>query len=219
MELLQSAAEMLLHLDRHLADIVGRHGAWTYALLLAIVFAETGLVVMPLLPGDSLLFAAGALAGAGALNLAALLAGLTAAAILGDFVNYHVGRRVGLRVFRPGARVLKPAHLERTRRFYDRHGGTAIVLARFVPIVRTFAPFVAGACAMEYRAFARYNVAGAVLWVFSMTLAGFAFGGLPVVRDHFGAVVLGIIAVSLLPAAAQAAAGIRARTRNAGAAR
>jgi membrane-associated protein len=200
MDRIQGLAGMFLHLDVHLGAMVQQYGAGAYALLLLIVFAETGLVVTPFLPGDSLLFAAGALAATGALELGALLVGLTAAAIVGDAVNYAVGARVGLRVFRDDARVLKTAHLERTRHFFDRYGGKTIVLARFVPIVRTYAPFVAGACRMSYRRFALFNVSGGIVWVFSLTLAGYLFGNLPLVRDNFGVVVIAIVLVSLLPA-------------------
>ena len=200
MEQIQWLVELFLHLDVHLTAVVQQYGAWTYALLLLIVFAETGLVVTPILPGDSLLFAAGALAATGALDVGVLLVGLVAAAVLGDAVNYGIGARVGLRVFRPDARVLKTEHLERTSRFYARYGGKTIVIARFVPIVRTFAPFVAGACRMSYPSFALYNVAGAFVWVFSLTLAGYFFGNLSLVRENFGVVVIAIILVSLLPA-------------------
>lgn len=200
MDLLRWAVEVFLHLDVHLTAVVQQYGAWTYALLFLIVFAETGLVVTPFLPGDSLLFAAGALAATGALDVGVLLAGLLVAAVVGDAVNYRVGAALGTRVFRDDARILKTAHLERTRVFYERYGGKTIVLARFVPIVRTFAPFVAGAARMSYPRFALYNVGGAFLWVFSMTLAGLWFGNLPVVRENFGMVVVAIVLISVLPA-------------------
>lgn len=200
MERIQWIVELFLHLDVHLTAVVQQHGAWTYALLLLIIFAETGLVVTPFLPGDSLLFATGALAATGALDIRLLLAGLVIAAIVGDAVNYQVGARMGVRVFRPDARVLKTAHLERTSQFYARYGGKTIVIARFVPIVRTFAPFVAGACRMSYPRFAVFNVFGAFVWVFSLTLAGFFFGNLAFVRANFGVVVVAIIILSILPA-------------------
>jgi membrane-associated protein len=200
-ERIRWVVDLFLHLDAHLASAVGAYGPYAYLLLFAIVFAETGLVVTPFLPGDSLLFAAGALAAAGALSVPLLLVLLSAAAILGDAVNYRIGARLGTRAFREGNRILKPAHLERTAAFYARYGGKTIVLARFVPIVRTFAPFVAGACRMDAVRFTKYNVGGALLWVASMVLAGFAFGNLPLVRDHFGLVVVAIVLVSVLPMA------------------
>ncbi|HEV2148417.1 MAG TPA: DedA family protein [Longimicrobiaceae bacterium] len=200
MDRIQGLAGLFLHLDAHLAAAVQQYGTGTYVLLFLIVFAETGLVVTPFLPGDSLLFAAGALAATGALELPVLLAGLFVAAVVGDAVNYQVGAQVGLRAFRPDAHILKTAHLERTTQFYERHGGKTIVIARFVPIVRTFAPFVAGASRMSYPRFALYNVVGAFVWVFSLTLAGYLFGNLPPVRDNFGVVVIAIVLASLVPA-------------------
>ena len=197
--------DLFLHVDEHLADFVQSHGRVVYGLLFAIVFAETGLVVTPFLPGDSLLFAAGALAGSGMLDVRLLLVLFIAAAVLGDAVNYSVGRYIGPRVFRPEgrsgrfARMLNPKHLERTHEFFERHGGKAVVMARFVPIVRTFIPFVAGAGAMTYSAFAFYNVFGGVLWVVICVGAGYLFGGMPVVKENFELVVVGIVFVSVLP--------------------
>jgi membrane-associated protein len=197
--------DYFLHLDQHLADFVALYGLWIYLLLFLIVFAETGLVVTPFLPGDSLLFAAGALAAGGALDLVTLLVLLSAAAIIGDAVNYSAGRYIGPRVFRGIPRqgllgkALNRAHLARAHAFFERHGGKAIVLARFAPIVRTFVPFVAGAAAMTYSTFAFYNVTGALLWVGICTGAGFAFGNVPIVKENFSLVAIGIVAVSLIP--------------------
>jgi membrane-associated protein len=197
--------DLFLHVDEHLADFVQSHGRIVYGLLFAIIFAETGLVVTPFLPGDSLLFAAGALAGSGMLDVRLLLVLFIVAAVLGDAVNYSVGRYIGPRVFRPEgrqgrfARLLNPKHLERTHEFFERHGGKAVVMARFVPIVRTFIPFVAGAGAMTYSAFALYNVLGGVLWVVICVGAGYLFGGIPIVKDNFELVVVGIVLVSVLP--------------------
>ena len=197
--------DLFLHVDEHLADFVQSHGRLVYGLLFAIIFAETGLVVTPFLPGDSLLFAAGALAGSGMLDIRLLLVLFIGASVLGDAVNYSVGRYIGPRVFRPEgrsgrfARMLNPKHLERTHEFFERHGGKAVVMARFVPIVRTFIPFVAGAGAMTYSAFAFYNVFGGVLWVVICVGAGYLFGGMPVVKENFELVVVGIVFVSVLP--------------------
>jgi membrane-associated protein len=199
--------DFLLHFDEHLTEFVATYGEWVYALLFAIIFAETGLVVTPFLPGDSLLFAAGTLAGTGVLDIRLILLLLVAAAVLGDAVNYAIGRRVGPRIFRSvdrasfWHRALNRDHLDRTHAFFEKYGGKAVVLGRFVPIVRTFVPFVAGAGAMTYSKFAVYNVLGAVLWVGICALAGYGFGNVPVVRDNFSLVALGIVAVSLLPIA------------------
>jgi len=199
MDFLHGIVDLFLHLDRHLGEILNTYGAWTYAILALVVFLETGLVATPFLPGDSLLFAAGAFAALGSLDLWVLLVLLSAAAIAGDSLNYWIGRRVGPRVFTDRVRWLKREHLVRTQEFYERHGGKTIVLARFVPIVRTFAPFVAGIGAMPYRRFFAYNVIGGLLWVGLLVPAGYFFGNLPVVRDNFSIVVLAIIGVSLLP--------------------
>jgi membrane-associated protein len=207
--MLDTLFDLFLHLDRHLAEIVAAYGPWIYALLFLIVFAETGLVVTPFLPGDSLLFATGALAATGTLNIGLIVGLLVTAAILGDAVNYSIGRYVGPRVFhaedRQSAwhRLLNREHLDRAHMFFERHGGKAIVLARFVPIVRTFVPFVAGAGAMRYTSFAVYNIVGGVLWVVLCVGAGYAFGNVPIVKDNFSLVALGIVAVSLLPVAAE----------------
>jgi len=199
--------DLFLHLDTHLTQFVVTYGRWVYALLFAIVFAETGLVVTPFLPGDSLLFAAGALAAAGSLNIWILMGLLVTAAIVGDAVNYAAGRYVGPRVFNATAeargwhRLLNRDHLARTHAFFEKYGGKAVVLGRFVPIVRTFVPFVAGAGSMTYAKFALYNVLGALLWVGVCTLAGYGFGNVPIVQKNFSLFALGIVFVSVLPIA------------------
>lgn len=198
-----AALSFVLHLDTHLADIIASHGTATYAILAGIVFCETGLVLTPFLPGDSLLFAAGTFAALGSLSLPVLLASLTVAAIAGDAVNYAVGAILGKQAVARG--LINPAFVAKTEAFYGKHGPRTVVLARFVPIVRTFAPFVAGVARMPWATFTAFNCGGAALWVGSLTVAGAAFGTLPVVRDNFSAVVLGIVAVSLLPIAVEAA--------------
>ena len=195
--------DWFLHLDDKLTDFTDVYGLWTYAILFAIVFAETGLVVTPFLPGDSLLFAAGAIAARSdaGLNIWLICLLLFIAAVLGDTVNYHVGRYLGPRVLSGKlSRWLNPKHLEKTQQFFATYGAKTIVIARFVPIVRTFAPFVAGVGQMDYRKFLFYNVAGGAFWVLSMTFAGYFFGKLPFVTEHFELVVLGIVFVSILPA-------------------
>ena len=204
--MIDTAIDVFLHLDEHLIQLVAAYGRWVYALLFFVVFAETGLVVTPLLPGDSLLFAAGAIAATGALDIRLLLPLLVAAAVLGDAVNYAIGRRVGPMVFRATDsasrwhRLLNRRHLERAHEFFERYGGKAIVLGRFVPIIRTFVPFVAGAASMTYAHFAVFNVLGGIAWVAICTLGGYAFGNIPVVKANFSLVALAIVAVSLLPA-------------------
>jgi membrane-associated protein len=201
MELLGALLDVLLHLDRHLSEVIQHYGVWTYLILFLIVFCETGLVVTPFLPGDSLLFAVGAFAAVGALDLWLVMLLLAVAAILGDSVNYAVGARLGPRVFRgEGGRFLNRRHLERTHQFYERYGSKTIVIARFVPIVRTFAPFVAGIGRMSYGRFLFYNVAGALLWIVSLVMGGYLFGNIPVVRRNFSLVVFAIIGLSILPA-------------------
>jgi membrane-associated protein len=197
--------DLILHLDAHLAEFVGQYGAWVYALLFLIIFCETGLVITPFLPGDSLLFATGALSASGILNLWVVLSLLLAAAILGDAVNYSIGHYLGPKIFKAEDRsgfwhrMLNRDHLNKAHRFFQKYGGKAIVLARFVPIVRTFVPFVAGAGSMAYTQFVIFNVLGAMLWVGICTLAGYAFGNMPMVKNNFTAVVIGIVVISLLP--------------------
>ncbi len=200
MELIHSFIDLFLHLDKHLDVVIQTYGVWTYGLLFLILFLETGLVVTPILPGDSLLFAAGAFAARGSLELTTLLLLLTVAAVLGDAANYSIGYFLGPKVLSGKSRFLKPEYLEKTHRFYERYGGKTIVIARFVPIVRTFAPFLAGVGRMSYFTFAAYNVFGAVLWIFICTLAGYFFGNLEVVKKNFTLVILGIIFISILPA-------------------
>ena len=200
MDLFHAFLNLFLHLDTHMSDIIQAYGTWTYLLLFIIVFCETGLVVTPFLPGDSLLFAAGTFAATGSLSLTVLLLLLSIAAVLGDSLNYAVGAFLGPKVFRSeGGWLLNREHLERTRRFYDTHGAKTIIIARFVPIIRTFAPFVAGIGRMRYETFILYNVIGGLGWVFGLTILGFGFGNIPVVRAHFSTVLLAIIALSLLP--------------------
>jgi membrane-associated protein len=196
---------LFLHLDDHLVELFSKYGVWTYAILFMIVFLETGIVVTPFLPGDSLLFAAGALSASGGLNPVLLFVLLAIAAILGDTVNYAIGRATGPRVFREDVRWLKREYLERTHRFYEKHGGKTIILARFVPIIRTFAPFVAGVGTMSYPRFVVYNIAGGILWTALFTFGGYFFGNLPVVKENFSFVILGIIFVSIAPFAIEAA--------------
>jgi len=202
MEWLGSLWEIALHLDRHLADFLATHGTWVYGLLFAIVFCETGLVVTPFLPGDSLLFVVGALAATGALSPQLVAATLVCAALCGDNVNYWIGRWLGRRVFgAPDARWFNRRHLAYTEAFYERHGGKAVIIARFLPIVRTYVPFVAGVGRMRYPRFLAFSVGGALLWVVSLVGAGYFFGNLPVVRDNLTLAIMGVIAVSLAPLA------------------
>ena len=202
MELFAVLWDFAVHLDDHLAAFVAQHGAWVYALLFAIVFTETGVVVMPFLPGDSLLFVVGALAAAGGMDIVTVMAVLVAAALTGDNCNYWIGRWVGPRVFRAErSRWFNPRHLQRTHAFYERYGGQAIIIARFVPIVRTYVPFVAGIGTMSYARFLAFSVAGALLWVVSLCLAGYWFGNIPLVKDNLGVVIVAIIAVSVMPIA------------------
>jgi membrane-associated protein len=201
MDLIHWFVDFFLHLDQHLAEVIQRYGTSTYALLFLIVFLETGLVVTPLLPGDSLLFAAGSFAGLGVLRLWPLFFLLCAAAILGDTVNYAIGARLGPKVFHyPKSRFFNPEHLKKTHTFYEKYGGKTIIIARFVPIVRTFAPFVAGIGEMSYARFLAYNVTGGILWVSVCLFSGYFFGNLPLVKQNFSFVVIAIVFISLQPA-------------------
>jgi membrane-associated protein len=204
MEWFSTVADLFLRLDQHLTDVVGRYGTGTYVLLGLIIFCETGLVVTPFLPGDSLLFAAGAVAALGPLDPAVLVALLAGAAVAGDNCNYWIGRWVGPRAFSGKVRFLNREYLDRTHAFYEKHGGKTVVLARFAPILRTFAPFVAGVGAMHYPRFLRFSITGSLLWVSLFVLGGYFFGNLPVVRENFSLVILAIIAISLMPAAVEA---------------
>ncbi len=220
MEFLTTVIDVFLHLDRYLSTIIGAYGGWTYAILFLVIFCETGLVVTPFLPGDSLLFAAGTFAALGVLDPHVLFLLLTAAAILGDTVNYWIGHWVGPRAFGGSIRWLRQDYLRRTELFYERHGGKTIVLARFVPIIRTFAPFVAGVGTMAYPRFVAFNVGGAVVWVGLFIYGGYFFGNLPVVRANFSLVVVAIILLSVLPLAVEAwrmrAEAVRGAARNEG---
>ena len=210
MRYLRDIVDFILHIDVHLTALVSQYGTWTYAILFLIIFCETGLVVTPFLPGDSLLFAAGALAAASDLNVGLMFVLLSIAAILGDAVNYTIGKTVGEKLFDGRIRYLKREHLDRTHAFYEKYGGKTIIIARFVPIVRTFAPFVAGMGAMSYRKFATYNIVGGIVWIGSLLFAGYLFGNIPLVRDNFGLVVIAIIIISILPAVVEI---IRSRGR------
>lgn len=211
MELIRQFVDFFLHLDQHIGEMIRQYGTGTYVILFLIVFAETGLVVMPLLPGDSLLFAAGAFAALGDLDPWLLGGLLIVAAILGDTVNYWIGKAVGPKAFTGNVRFLKREYLDKTHAFYERHGGKTIILARFVPIVRTFAPFVAGVGTMDYRKFLAYNVVGGVVWVTLFVAAGYLFGNIPAVKERFSLVILGIIVVSVLPIALEMLKGWKAK--------
>lgn len=199
MELLSSLVDFILHIDAHLFELVADYGTWIYAILFVIIFCETGLVVTPFLPGDSLLFAAGVVAGTGHMSYPTVMGIMLAAGILGDATNYTIGRHVGPAIFSRDSRLIKKEHLLKAHAFYQRHGGKAIVLARFVPIVRTFAPFVAGIALMCPRQFFSFNVLGCILWVGGLVSAGFFLGNLAWVRANFSLIVYGIVIVSVLP--------------------
>jgi len=201
MDLILSFIDFFLHLDTHLAEIIGQYGVWTYLILFAIIFAETGFVVTPFLPGDSLIFAAAALAGLHpeVLNPLAIFLLLSFAGILGDSVNYAIGHAIGPRVFREDVRFLKREYLDRTHEFFEKYGGKTIILARFMPIIRTFAPFVAGVGAMTYGKFLLYNVIGGMLWVGLFTILGYFFGNIPAVAENFTLVIIAIVVLSVLP--------------------
>lgn len=201
MELLKTLVDLFLHLDEHLTTVIQTYGVWTYALLFLIIFLETGVVVTPFLPGDSLLFAAGALAAleGSTLNIGLLFLLLFVAAVLGDTANYWIGNLIGPRVFQQNYRFLKREHLEQTQRFYAKHGGKTVVLARFVPIVRTFAPFVAGVGTMHYGQFILYNLLGGFLWTALFTFTGYIFGNIPFVKENFEFIVVAIILISVVP--------------------
>lgn len=199
MHIFQTIVDLFLHLDTHLAMVIAHYGAWTYALLFVILFCETGLVVTPFLPGDSLLFAAGAFAAQGSLHIVPLALLLLVAAIVGDGVNYWIGSRFGQLLLARRTRWINPAHIARTQAFYEKYGSKTIVLARFVPIVRTIAPFVAGIGRMGYGKFITYNIVGAILWVCLFLGAGYFFGNIPLVEKNFTLVIFAIIGVSLIP--------------------
>lgn len=218
MDWLHAGIDIVLHLDKHLLDVLQQYHFWIYGLLFAIVFAETGFVVTPFLPGDSLLFAAGALAAVddtGTLHLWMLIVLLAIAAIGGNSLNYFIGRSIGVRAYQLDTRWFKRAYLERTRDYFGHHGGITIVLSRFVPIIRTFAPFVAGIGRMEFARFSLFNVAGGTAWVVLFLVGGYLFGNLPIVKQNFGLVTIGVVLVSLVPllvAALRERASARRRT-------
>ena len=192
--------DFILHVDEHLLEFITQYGLWVYAILFLIIFVETGLVVMPFLPGDSLLFAAGALAAStGAMNPVVLVILLFVAAVLGDTLNYHIGKFIGPRVFEMESRLINRQHLDYTQKFFEKHGGKTIIFARFVPFARTFAPFVAGAGHMNYKFFLTYNLIGAICWVGSFVTLGYLFGNMPIVKDNFTYLIFGIIIISVLP--------------------
>jgi membrane-associated protein len=193
-----SLIDLVLHFDTYLPGIIATYGFWTYFILFAIIFCETGLVVFPYLPGDSLLFVAGALSGAGFLKVEILIPVLIAAAVIGDSVNYWIGHTTGMKVFEKNYSLVKKEQLEKTREYFARYGGKTIVIARFIPFIRTFAPFLAGVGKMSYRWFLMYNVLGAVLWISGFVLAGYFFGSLPVVKENFSLIVYAIIGLSLV---------------------
>lgn len=200
MELIKHFIDIIIHLDKYLVDLLTQYGVWTYAILFLIIFCETGLVVTPFLPGDSLLFAIGALSAKGGLNIYTIFILLSIAAILGDTVNYWIGHMVGPKVFvKTNSRWLNRKHLERTHEFYEKYGGKTIIIARFVPIIRTFAPFVAGIGAMTYSKFLLYNVVGGLVWIGGFLGAGYLFGNIPVIKRNFTLVIFAIIVISILP--------------------
>ena len=199
-ELAKHLIDFVLHIDRHLQEIIGQYGLWTYALLFLIIFAETGFVVTPFLPGDSLLFAAGALCAGTALNVHLLAVALTVAAVLGNMLNYGIGAYIGPKVFsRQDSWLLRRKHLDRAHAFFEKYGGRSIILSRFMPIVRTFVPFVAGVGRMDYRRFFLFNLIGGGLWIYSLTYLGYFFGGTKVVRENFSLVVIALVVIPVLP--------------------
>lgn len=213
MELIQTFIDLFLHLDQHLTWVFENYGLWTYLILFLIIFCETGLVVTPFLPGDSLLFGVGALAAGSSLNVGWLFILLSIAAIVGDAVNYWIGYKIGSKLLqREDSRFIKKEYIDRTHRFYGKYGGKTIIFARFVPIIRTFAPFVAGIGRMSYWHFAAYNVVGGLVWISSFLYAGYFFGNIPVVKKNFTLVILGIIVVSILPGVIEVIRARRART-------
>jgi len=199
-DLIATFIDIVLHLDAHLLALTHEYGVWVYAILFLIIYCETGLVVTPFLPGDSLLFVAGALCGLGALQLEWLAPLLVLAAFSGDNTNYWIGRLVGVRLLRRATGLIKREHIDKTHAFYEKHGGKTILFARFLPIVRTFAPFVAGIGLMNYRLFVLFSALGALIWIGSLTVAGYFFGNIPIIKDNLTLMIVGIIAISLLPA-------------------
>lgn len=201
MDFIKSIIDFILHIDTHLVELTNDYGLWVYAILFLIIFCETGLVVTPFLPGDSLLFAAGAITAMPGSELEVVTLGilLIIAAIIGDTVNYHIGKVIGTRVFTRDYRFIKREHLRRTRLFYEKHGGKTIIYARFIPIIRTFAPFVAGIGEMSYKKFISFNIIGAIVWVVLFLGAGYLFGNIPIIKNNFSTVIIAIILISLIP--------------------
>ncbi|MFZ4794266.1 MAG: DedA family protein [Blastocatellia bacterium] len=215
MELIKYLIDLILHLDKHLVELVTQYGAWTYAILFLIIFCETGLVVMPFLPGDSLIFAVGTLAAKGVLDLFWVSILMIIAAIIGDTINYWIGYKIGPKVFSSqDSRLLNRRHLDRTHQFYEKYGGKTIIIARFMPIIRTFAPFVAGIGRMNYSRFLLYNVVGGVLWIVLFMLAGYLFGNIPIVKRNFTLVIFGIIVVSILPGVIEYLRAVRTKRQS-----
>lgn len=199
MELINFFIDFVLHLDKHLNDIVSNYKNWTYLILFLIIFCETGLVITPILPGDSLLFASGAIAATSSLDLLTMVILLIVAAFLGDIVNYSAGKFIGPKVFDKNYKFFKKEYLEKTQLFYEKHGGKTIIIGRFIPIIRTFAPFVAGIGTMNYKRFMSYNIVGAISWISIFTFAGYFFGNIPVIKQNFSIVIFSIIIISLIP--------------------
>jgi membrane-associated protein len=200
MDILLFMVDFIIHIDRHLAELAAAYGPWLFLILFLIIFCETGLVVTPILPGDSLLFVTGAIAATGAFDIHLMVLTLIVAAILGDSVNYQIGKMVGIKVFdKPNSRIFKKEYLDKTHAFFEKHGGKAIIIARFAPIVRTFAPFVAGVGAMTYPKFLTYNVIGGVVWVAAFGYAGYFFGNLPIVKQNLSLLIVAIVVLSILP--------------------
>ncbi len=202
MSIIKGIISFIIHIDQHLMEIIDMFGGWSYAILFLIVFVETGIVIFPFLPGDSLLFAGGTFAAQGSFNVGALMLVFFAAAVIGDTVNYHIGKKIGTAVNKTSwfGKFINREKMEKAEAFFNKHGGKTIIIARFMPFIRTFAPFIAGASRMNYRYFISYNIIGAVIWVGLCTMAGYYFGGLQVIKDNFSTVLLGIIFVSVLPA-------------------
>jgi membrane-associated protein len=201
MDPLFGLVDFVIHFDHYLPGIIETYGFWTYPILFAIIFCETGLVIMPYLPGDSLLFVAGTLAGAGFLNIEILIVSLVIAAVLGDTVNYWIGHTTGMKIFEKNYSFVKKEHLEKTKDYFQKYGGFTIIIARFVPFIRTFAPFLAGVGKMDYRWFLTYNIIGAILWILAFTLAGYFLGSLPIVQENFSLIIYAIIGISLFAVA------------------
>lgn len=215
MEFISAIIDFILHIDQHLTELAAQYGTWIYAILFLIIFCETGLVVTPFLPGDSLLFAAGGIAAIGEMNIHVMVLLLITSAIIGDAVNFMIGKYFGAKLFaNPDSKIFKRNYLDKTHKFYEKYGGKTIIIARFVPIVRTFAPFVAGMANMHYGRFIRYNVIGAVLWVVLFSYAGYFFANIPVVKNNLGLVLGAIIVISVLPGVIEVLRAKRAAKRN-----